>query len=549
MKTLKALSVCLALVVAACGGSNSNDSGQARPSTTPEAPVNGGTVVIRTQGEPGCWDPFATCGSGPIPIRVLTLPQTVVFADGKITPTALLAADPVVEKGPPQRLTYRLNPKAVWSDGTPITSSDLRYTWNQGANDRNVRNRTGWEQIANVDDSDPRTAVITFKEPYAAWTNPFGALGFVLPKHLLDGRDRLTEMREGVAWSGGPWRLDRWVKGQEIRLVPNPAYWGDKPHLDALVFKIIPDIGGTFSAYKSGQVTMIQGVPPEVGLAELQGLPDTAVDVTVNTSIHALVFNTQKPPLDDVAVRQALAHATDRDALVRQAFGLLKPDIKPIQALMTPVAGRWYMEPFARYRRDLNRVDHLMRGAGWARGGDGIWAKAGQRAEIELVGTAGNKTIELQEQLLQSQWKEAGFETRPNNVSNPLDLLRRGAFSVTFYADTFPSDDPSRCALMCSRNIPTEANALSGGNLARLADPAHDAAWDLVNSEVDEARRLEALKTAYRITSELLPILPTAPGVSVLVYNNSRLAGVRNDSGPNGPFFRSADWFCRGGTC
>jgi peptide/nickel transport system substrate-binding protein len=542
--------VLVTLLMAACASSTSSDTAQPSTTEVSEPAVNGGTVTIRVPADPGCWDPFAPCGTGPRAIiRVLTLPQTVVFAGGKIMATPLLASEPVLEKGPPQRLTYRLNPRAVWSDGTPITSSDLRYTWEQGATGPNIGNRTGWEQIAAVDDSDPRTAVITFAQPYAAWTNPFGALGFVLPKHLLDGKDRLTEMKDGVTWSGGPWKLDKWTKGQSVRFVPNPAYWGDKPHLDALVLRVIPDAGATFAAYKSGEVSLIQGVPPEVSLGEVLALPDTAVDVTVNTGVNGLLFNTQKAPLDSAPVRQALAYATDRDVLVPQAFGTLKPDIKPIHALMTPVAGRWYMEPFAKYRRDVARVDQLMRGAGWARGSDGVWAKGGQRAEIELVGTAGNKNVELQEQILLSQWKDAGFDPKVNNVATTNDALRRGNFHVGFYTDAFPSDDPSRCALMCSRNIPTEANGLSGANFARVSDAAHDAAWDLVNGEVDEAKRLEALKAAYQITSELLPILPTAPGLSVLVHNTSQLRGVRNDSGPNGPWLRTADWFCRGGTC
>ena len=550
VRTRRIAALLVTLLLSACASSGSNDTAQPSTTVAAEPAVDGGTVTIRTNADPGCWDPFAPCGTGPRGIiRVLTLPQTVVFLGGKIVATPLLASEPVLEKGPPQRLTYRLNPRAVWSDGTPITSSDLRYTWQQGATGPNVGNRTGWEQISGVDDSDPRTAVVTFAQPYAAWTNPFGALGFVLPKHLLEGKDRLTEMKDGVTWSGGPWKLDKWDKGQSVRFVPNTAYWGDKPHLDALVLKVIPDAGATFAAYKSGEVSLIQAVPPEVSLAEVQALADTTVDVTVNTGVNSLLFNTQKAPLDAVAVRQALAYATDRDVLVRQAFGLLKPDIKPIQAIMTPVAGRWYMEPFAKYRRDVARVDQLMRGAGWARGADGVWAKGGQRAEIEIVGTAGNKTIELQEQILLSQWKDAGFEPKVNNVANANDALRRGNFHVGFYTDTFPSDDPSRCALMCSRNIPTEANGLSGINFARVADPAHDAAWDMVNSELDEAKRLEALKSAYQITSELLPILPTAPGLSVLVHNTSNLRGVRNDPGPIGPWLRTADWFCRGGSC
>ena len=540
----------LALAAAACAGSPGRDTARPGPPTTSEPAGDGGTLVVRSAGEPGCFDWLAPCGTGlAAPIRNLILPQTVAFVGGKYVPTPLLTGEPVQDFGPPHRLTYKLNPRAVWSDGVPITSSDLRYTWDQAAHAPGIRNRTGFEQIESVDDSDPQTAVITFKQPYAAWYNPFGTLQNIFPKHLLEGKDRTAEMKDGHSWSGGPWKLDRWVKGQEIRFVPNPNYWGPKPHLDALVYRTIPDAGAALAAYRSGQVSLLQGVPPEVTLAELQALPDTTVETTENLAVQQMLLNTQRAPLDTVAVRQALAHATDREALVRHAFTLLKPDIKPIQALMTRVNGSWYIEPFARYRRDLSRVEQLMRGAGWERGTDGIWTKGEQRAQLDVLGLAGNKSVQLQEEILQSQWKEAGFEMKVSNVSNQATLLRQGAFHVSFSTASFTNDDPSRCALLCSRNVPTEANGFGGENLARVADPAHDAAWDRVNNELQPTRRMEALKAAYEITATLVPFLPTAPGLSLLVYNSSRLAGVRNDGGPTGPFFDTTTWFCRAGRC
>ena len=549
MRTLRSTVVCMAMVAVACSSTGSDRPVQPNPPAVAEPPVDGGTLVLRLAAEPGCFDWFGPCGSGAGPLRTLLLPHAVAFVDGRYAPTPVLASEPVQDKGPPHRLTYRIDPRAAWSDGVPITSSDFRYTWDQAVNATGIANRTGFEQIENVDDTDPKTAVVTFKQPYAGWYNPFGTLQGIFPKHLLEGKDRTAEMKDGYTWSGGPWKLDRWTKGQEIRLIPNPAYWGKKPHLDALVFRVIPDSGAALAAYKTGQVSVIQGVPPEVTLAELESLADTTVETTVTLNVNGLLFNTERAPLDAVPVRQALAHATDRDALVQQAFGLLKPDLKPVQAMMTPANGRWYLEPFARYKPDLARVDQLMRGAGWARGSDGIWVKSGQRAEIEVVGPAGNKGVELQDQILQSQWKEAGFEAKITNVANPLDLMRRGAFHVAFSTQSYPSDDPSRCSLLCSRNTPSPANGLSGQNMSRINDPAHDAAWDRVNNEVDEAKRLEALKAAYQITAELVPVLPTAPGLSLLVYNNSHLRGIRNDAGPNGPFHGTTDWFCRGGTC
>lgn len=544
-----AMVLAVALLATACSSSIPEATDRSAPPTTSEPAVDGGTLVIRTQGEPGCFDWLAPCSGSPSPIRNLLMPQTVAFVGGKYVPTAVLAGEPIQQAGPPQRLIYNLNPKAVWSDGVPITSSDLRYTWDQAANAPGIANRTGFEQIASVDDSDPRTAVITFKQPYAAWFNPFGTIQSIFPKHLLEGKDRTAEMRDGYSWSGGPWKLDKWVKGQEIRFVPNPTYWDKKPHLDALVYKVIPDAGSALAAFKSGQVSLLQNVAPEVTLAELQALPDTTVDVALGLGLSMLNLNTQKAPLDTVAVRQALAYATDRDALVKQALANLKPDVTPVQGLATPAHGRWYMEPFKKYGRDLGRVDQLMRGAGWARGADGIWARGDQRAQLEVVGISGNKTVELQEQVLQSQWKEAGFDVQVRNAANVADLTRRGNFHVSLTGAVFVSDDPSRCSLLCSRNIPTEANGFSGQNSGRMADPALDAAWDVVNNEVDETKRMNALKAANDITATLVPFLPTGPGLSVLIYNSARLGGVRNDGGPMGPFFDTTAWFCRAGRC
>ena len=92
-----------------------------------------------------------------------------------------------------------------------------------------------------------------------------------------------------------------------------------------------------------------------------------------------------------MAVRQALAYATDRNAIVKQLFAPIQPDIKPINSFYTPAFGKVYTEPFGKYKSDLNMVTTLMTGDGWAKGSDGIWAKGGQKAALELKTTTGNK--------------------------------------------------------------------------------------------------------------------------------------------------------------
>ena len=534
------------LVATGCAGTSTK---HVTPTPTTDQPVKGGTLVIALAGEPSCADWLAACGtfqSGFTAMGRPTVPRALDYVDGQYRPTAVLAGEPVVAAGPPQRVTYRLNPKAVWSDGQPITSSDFRYSWDQVVNGAGIANRTGFDKIESVDDTDPKTAVVTFKEAYAAWRTLFAT---ILPKHLLDGKDRGAEMKDGYSWSGGPWVIDHWTRGQEIKLVPNPRYWDKLPNLEAVVWKIIPDTAAALAAYKTGQVSLLQNLPPEATAADLHALPDTRPDVATSLGVSWISFNTQKPPLDSTAVRQALAYSADRDAVVSQVLGPIKPDVKAVQSWTTPASGRWYLEPYARYRPDPAKVAQLMGGDGWVKGTDGIWAKGGQRAQFELLGSTA-KSNQLARQILQSQWKAAGFDVSLADVSPSAQADReaKGAYDAETSGFAFPSDDPGRCSFLCSRSIPSAANANSGQNVTRVADPALDAAWARVDAEVDDAKRLDAVKQADNLTADLVPGLPFAPGLATLVYSTARLAGPISNNIPY-PFFNLNEWYCRGGTC
>ena len=123
-------------------------------------------------------------------------------------------------------------------------------------------------------------------------------------------------------------------------------------------------------------------------LPQLKTVPNTNFDVTTSLSYEALWMNTSKAPLDDVNVRKALAYATDRDPIVTQLFGTVQSGIQPIQAFVTPANKPFQSNAFSVYKKDQSQVDKLMTGAGWAKGGDGIWAKGGQKASITVPRTS-----------------------------------------------------------------------------------------------------------------------------------------------------------------
>jgi peptide/nickel transport system substrate-binding protein len=357
-------------------------------------------------------------------------------------------------------------------------------------------------------------------------------------------------MRNGYSFSGGPWVLDHWTKGQEVKLVPNPRYWGKQPNLDAVVFKVIPDATAYLEAYKTGQIDMafVQGAQPET--AELRGLPDTAFNVSVGLTYEFLLFNASKAPLDSLAVRQALAYATDRDAIVKQLSGTLKPDITPTQAFMSPANRQWYSEPFKKYGRDVGKVNDLMRGAGWAKGTDGVWAKGDQKAKVEISTATGNSRRELTEQILQSQWKEAGFEVTLNNAPAPTlngDWLPKGTFQIALFGIAPATTDPGTgCSSFCSKNIPSEATGYQGGNVGRMSSPAIDAAWAPVNTDLDDARRVQLVRQAQQTLADEVPVLPIAPVLDVVVYNTAKIGGPVK-APPPGAFANLNEWHCK--TC
>lgn len=490
----------------------------------------------------------AAAAWGVYTVQTNTMPRAFNFTDkNTYAPSPLLDGEPKLDKSPKQVVTYKLNPKAVWDDGQPITSTDFKYTWDQIVNGKDIYDTTGYVNIESVNDSDPHTAVVTFKEVYAPWRDLFGANFGIFPSHLLQGKDRDTAMKDGYTFSGGPWKLDSWTKGQQIKLVPNPNYWDKKPNLSSITWKFITDTAAEQQDFKSGQVSMVypQAQP---GQEQLKGLPDSKFDAVSGLSFEALWFNTTFGPLQSKNVRQSLAYATDRDAIVKQLFAPVQPDIKPINSFMTPAFEKNYSEPFSKYKKDNAKVTELMQADGWTKGGDGIWAKGGQKATFEIKSTTGNKRRELTEQILQSQWKDAGFGLTINNIKAGVLFgqdLPKGNFQVALYAQTPSSNDPGFCTIWCSKNIPGPANGNNGQNYTRLADPTIDKAWTGVDTELDDSKRADLTHEGNNALAEGVPGVPLDPFPDIIAYNTKQIGGPVRHNFANGPWVYANEWYLK----
>ena len=120
-------------------------------------------------------------------------------------PSIVLKGEPKLETSPQQKVTYEIADNAVWNDNQPITSTDFKYTWDQIANGTDVYDKTGYQDIASVDDSNPKVAVVTFKKQLSGLEGPVhAATTAIFPSHILQGQDRDAAMKDGYKFSGRP---------------------------------------------------------------------------------------------------------------------------------------------------------------------------------------------------------------------------------------------------------------------------------------------------------------------------------------------------------
>ena len=550
-----ALLLGLSMIAAACGGDDDDETSTDDPDTTDTTDgevAAGGDLVIGAEQEPDCVDWIASCAAsswGYWMMGATTMPRAydVVNEGGEwvYEPSILLEGEAELVTDPQQVVTYTISEDAVWNDGTPITSADFRYTWEQIATGEEIYDTTGYANIESVDDSDPQVAVVTFAEPYAGWKGLFGGGYGVYPSHLLEGEDRNAIMNDGYDFSGGPWIIEEWNKGVEATLVPNENYWGDVPNLDSVTFRFITDTAAEFQAFQAGEVSMIYPQPQLDVIDAINAGIDGNSEFTADTgNLEALWMNNSVAPFDSVAVRQAFAYSLDRDAVVEALFGGIGIT-ESSQSLSPPILSQFSdTEAFADYVLDLDQVDTLMTGDGWAKNGAGFWEKDGQQADITFITTAGNARRELTQQVVQEQAAEAGFNiTIANQEAGTFfgQTLPNGDYQLGLYAQVATTLDPIGPNLFVSTGIPSEENGFGGQNWQRVNLPELDEQLLILRDSLDDAERTAAGIAADGIMAENVVSLPLDPLPNILLWADF-IEGPVGSNPVHGPFFNMQLW-------
>ncbi len=247
-RSVKALAVLLGLglfAVAACGSDDSGSSAgttgggagtsAAGAGTTAAADrtPTGGTITIGAEQWPECINPVTQCANSSWMIWTTITPTAATpwktTNEGNYEATSLLAEEPTLDNGgiteDPFTITYKINPDAVWDDGSPITSKDFEFTWHATIDTEGAVSTAGYDQIESIDTTDPATAVVVFKANYAAYKNLFFPL---LKAAAFTTTNLKDEMQDNLPFSGGPFKIESWSPEQLV-LVPNTELSGTRP--------------------------------------------------------------------------------------------------------------------------------------------------------------------------------------------------------------------------------------------------------------------------------------------------------------------------------
>jgi peptide/nickel transport system substrate-binding protein len=332
----------VAALATACGPGKTAGTAASTPQSPWVAGVGGSITVGIDQAPTGC-NPNSATGDTWADQLVLepVLPSSFVVSPGDAATydSAVIEQAEVVDTTP-QTVVYTLNPKAVWSDGVPITASDFVYAWQEqrgtatattGASALDVATTEGYRQIKSVVGShDGRTVTVVFDQPFADWKMLFNDL---LPAHVMEkaGWDPMcTGIDPAVDLSGGPFEVGQVVPGHEVVLVRNPRWWGQAPYLERITVRTASGPAQLTHWLLDGTVQVIE--PGSFGRSFLQQMtegPSIDSSDTVSTTFLQLEYSTTSALTGDLDVREALSHAIDRQALVDDVVGWANTSIVP----------------------------------------------------------------------------------------------------------------------------------------------------------------------------------------------------------------------------
>jgi peptide/nickel transport system substrate-binding protein len=328
-------------------------------------------------------------------------------SDLKLKP-ALAKALPDIDDGG-RTYTYTLREGVKFSDGEPLTSADVVFTYRTVLDEKtNNSYRSELDAIKEVRADGDDKVVFKLKYPYA----PFAGRTVlpIVPEHLAGDQDPNTGSFNTKPVGTGPYTLSAWRKGEKFIFKANPHYWGGAPKVNKLTMAIIEDDDVRATRLRSGDLDGAV-LPPNLA-ATFKKDDGKKTYKAASYDYRTVTLPTENRVTGDRAIRQALDAAVDRKAMVEKVLdGAGSPAYGPL-----PEDDPWFSENVRR-DQDLDKARRILDRAGWKAGSDGVRVKDGRKAAFTLLYPTGDKVRQDHALAYASDAKKAGIKVKAESAT------------------------------------------------------------------------------------------------------------------------------------
>ena len=329
--------------------------------------------------------------------------------------------------------TFKIRDGVTFSDGTVCDANAILANFNAIIENKE---RHTWLEMMNllvgVSAPDDHTFVIELSEAYYPMLTELGCIrpfAMISPNCMIDG-----STKDGVSGyiGTGPYVLTDFETDQYAIFERNENYWGEKPEIERITVKVIPDNQTRIMALESGEIDLIFGKNMLDADAISQYVDSDKFEVALSdpTSTRHIVLNTTNDILSDMAVRQALQHATNRTAISEGIFYGLEQPADTLYAATVPYCD----VELTPYEYSAEIASNMLDEAGWIMGGSGIREKDGEKLELDLLYNSDSVTEKTISEYLQSEYQKLGISLNIHGEEEQSyrDNMKAGNFDMVF---------------------------------------------------------------------------------------------------------------------
>ncbi|WP_028476012.1 ABC transporter family substrate-binding protein [Nocardia sp. CNY236] len=418
----------------------------------------------------------------------------------------------------PQKVTYTINPDAVWSDGSPITWEDMAAqaaALNGSDESFLVAANVGFDRVEKVERGvDDRQAIVTFARHYAEWKGQYGIL---YPKSLFATPQTFDESyRNGMPLSAGPFMISSIDRGQNrITLSRNPLWWGDPPKLDTVTFSVL-DYSARLAALQNNEIDSVE-ISGINELTTAQNTPGVSVLRTPLPRFSHFTFNGAPGSiLADPRLRRAIAKAIDRQAIAEASlFGVVE-DPTPLDNHIFMAGQQGYQDNADVIAYDPRAAARELDALGWTLNGD-VREKDGRKLEIRDVMYQQDQWVQVA-QIAQQNLAAVGVKLKIETYPGQglfTDIIDPGNFDIAQFSwggSVLPLGALPQIYAYDPNNLRS--------NKARIGSSELNDVIEETISELDPKKAIELANQADRMIFEEVHSLPIAQSAGLVAQRN-----------------------------